>query len=82
MPPGCQLGWGVFLIHHLVYEYPLAWTVETDPRDKWKQSKGIPGLGDLTAQKVPQMSSGNYNKGSEGEALSGSIAPFAHSLRR
>lgn len=71
-----QLGWRVYLIHHLVYKYSLAWTVETNPRVKWKQTKGIPGLEDHTAQKVPQMS--GCNRGSEGEALTG-FEPHSHS---
>lgn len=66
-----QLGWRVYLVLYLVYKYSLAWTVETNPRVKQKQTKGIPGLEDHAAQKVPQMSGCNYSRGSEGEALTG-----------
>lgn len=66
-----QLGWRVYLVHHLVYKYSLVWTVETNPRVKRKQTKGIPGLEDHTAQKVPQMSGCKYSRASEGEALTG-----------
>lgn len=46
----------IYLIYHLVYKYSLVWTVgNLAPGIQQRQTKGIPGLETLPAQKEAQM---------------------------